>query len=197
MCAMDPTQIISKMYKHMCLLVASMPLASRPAHNAWLLTVLLTLASHLHLSLGNHEHTCRSGFNRPHPRGVCGVSLALVIDNLCAAMQRGGFLARVVHKREARDTSNHVNEKMRGIMLNKKEAFSYLSKREATGSMTCECCYNQCRLFELAQYCQHAPRLFTRRSRRGRTKGRSQSRSHQGRHINSNHNVEDSEDSFS
>ncbi|NP_001191615.1 insulin precursor [Aplysia californica] len=133
--------------------------------NACLLTLLLTLASNLDISLANFEHSC-NGYMRPHPRGLCGEDLHVIISNLCSSL--GGnrrFLAKYMVKR---DTEN-VNDKLRGILLNKKEAFSYLTKREASGSITCECCFNQCRIFELAQYCRLPDHFFSRISRTGRS----------------------------
>jgi len=128
--------------------------------STWLLTLLLTLTSHLHVALSNYEHTCSAG-NQPHPLGVCGPALTRVIDTLCDALERRGFLARYMSKRDTRP--HHIHEKMRGILLNKKQAFSFISKRSASGGIACECCYNQCHLYELAQYCHMPHHMYSKR----------------------------------
>lgn len=142
-----------------CLVTASM---NSQYTNICFLTLLVTLASNLDFSLAGFEHTC-SPYQRPHPSGLCGPALIEVIPTLCTALG-GSVYSKMRSKRDI----DHVPEKMRGILLNKKDAMSYLTKREAGGhrSITCECCYNQCNIVELLQYCS-LPSLFHRRSRAG------------------------------
>ena len=52
---------------------------------------------------------------------------------------------------------------LQGIILGKREAVSYLTKRSSGTTfqgIVCECCYNQCAFEELFQYC-----LFRRKKR--------------------------------
>ncbi len=43
---------------------------------------------------------------------------------------------------------------LQSLLLTKKDAMSYLVKRQGDGqNIICECCYNQCTLTEMLQYC--------------------------------------------
>lgn len=110
--------------------------------------VLLVLAQFTDYALANYEHTCDFQ-SRPHPRGFCGSALSDIIHNVCTSAT-ARLLNRYMSKRDA-DTA--PGERMRKIILNKKEAFSYLSKRETRGSIVCECCHNSCLISEMLQYC--------------------------------------------
>ncbi|XP_076467062.1 con-Ins Im2-like [Babylonia areolata] len=145
---------------------------------------------------GSYEHTCTLATRSrgAHPYGICGKNLARIVSILCAPRGYVGnwFTKRSASKRPAsrakrfasrsdvigdaglgptRD-AGFVNEKLRGILLNKREALSYLQTRDhnnnnnnkhrepratrrAFGSqgITCECCYNRCSYYELLQYC--------------------------------------------
>lgn len=58
---------------------------------------------------------------------------------------------------ELREETESISSRLKDILLGKKEALSYLHKRQAsygTQGITCECCYNACNFYELLEYCQ-------------------------------------------
>jgi hypothetical protein len=123
------------------------------------LALLLVLALYSQEASADYEKTCNY-LSRPHRRGLCGASLADVIADLCSNFAQPAHTSMTrITKRKA-DMRN--SESLKEIMLHKKDAFSYLAKRQTTGTITCECCYNACSVDELLQYCD--VRIF--RSRR-------------------------------
>lgn len=50
-------------------------------------------------------------------------------------------------------------DQLKDIIMGKTEAFSYLQKRSdyQKKGIVCECCYNQCSILELQQYCNSSP----------------------------------------
>ncbi|XP_059169871.1 molluscan insulin-related peptide 3-like [Physella acuta] len=127
-----------------------------------LASVLLALLHNIGVTQGGYEHTC-SYHSRPHKRGLCGKRLADMVEYLCYS-GFGNYMSKVVRKRNAEIV---IDENLRGILLNKKEALSYLTKREVRGSITCECCYNRCTQSELLQYCPIQPLHRDKRSLHG------------------------------
>jgi len=115
-------------------------------------TLLLTLIQHTSFTLAGLERRCNYLDRRPHPNGVCGSNLNALISTLCSAFSGGGDRSSYLAKRDAE--KSEIDENMRGIMLSKKDAFSYLAKRELSGqNIVCECCYHQCNYYEMLQYC--------------------------------------------
>ncbi|KAH9503690.1 hypothetical protein Btru_067162 [Bulinus truncatus] len=106
--------------------------------------LILTLALSAHLSSAGYEHTCSSILTRPHRNGRCGRVLTDTVILLCNSFSR--FLVK-------RDTEREVDQKLKGVFLNKEKALSYLTKREARESIVCECCINSCTHTELIEYC--------------------------------------------
>nr|AQS80519.1 insulin-like 2B precursor [Charonia tritonis] len=139
------------------------------------LLMLLLLALNVLWVQGGYEHTCTLATRRQgsHRAGICGSRLPKVIQQVCRVMGRGYAGATVEGRkrsarlqklsRTTRDAS--FDENLRDVLLNKREALSYLKKRSTrlstrgrlgrfgTQGITCECCYNQCSLSELLQYC--------------------------------------------
>ncbi|KAK0052605.1 molluscan insulin-related peptide 3 [Biomphalaria pfeifferi] len=109
------------------------------------LLLLLTLAHSTSVTVAEYDHTCNV-LSRPHRNGRCGRLLVDTVNLLCNSFS--GLLVK-------RDTTERVNENIKHILLNKKEALSYLTKREARGSIVCECCYHTCTISELLKYCSY------------------------------------------
>ncbi|CAG5135945.1 unnamed protein product [Candidula unifasciata] len=114
---------------------------------ACLFTLILTLVQHVGITEANHERVCDYR-SRPHDNGLCGSNLADMLRLLCS-MNSNHFTKYIVK----RQTEKSLDDSLRNIMLNKKDALSYLAKRETSGSIICECCYHQCHVMELLQYC--------------------------------------------
>lgn len=158
-----------------CLVVSMVRLASRPAP-VWLVATLLTVCWRMDTALANFEHTC-SGVDiewRPHRHGKCGNSLRETVDTMCRFFAMPSLSKFLVKRDTSAQTSGKMG-KMGSILLNKKEAMSYLTKREAHQSITCECCYHSCSYMELLQYC-NVPERFFRGSRRQNRQDRQDNR---------------------
>nr|AQS80518.1 insulin-like 2A precursor [Charonia tritonis] len=121
------------------------------------------LALHVCAVYGSYEHTCTLSTRSrgAHRNGICGDNLARIVSLLCSPR---GYVSNWFNKRSApnRPDDSSVEHNLRGILLNKKEALSYLHKRVPRGTrgrsygsqgITCECCYNRCTYYELLQYC--------------------------------------------
>uniref|UniRef100_A0A0K8TUG5 Ctr_Y2L_1 conopeptide n=2 Tax=Splinoconus TaxID=2056757 RepID=A0A0K8TUG5_CONTD len=134
-----------------------------PSSPPVLLTLLLSLlALQLCAVYGSYEHTCTLATRSrgAHPSGICGRNLARIVSVLCTPR---GYVSNWFTKRSAPNNpaETFVDQKLRGVLLNKREALSYLHHREpraARGTfgsqgITCECCFNQCTYYELLQYC--------------------------------------------
>ncbi|KAK7106883.1 con-Ins Im2-like [Littorina saxatilis] len=134
------------------------------------LLVLWVLALQVSTAAGGYEHTCdlNTRLRGAHSGGVCGRRLASLVAMLC---EDRGHAGRYNHpdKRSVRDTTGLVDERLRGILLNKREALSYLNtrvedtrvargarakRRSGVQGITCECCYNVCSMNELYEYCK-------------------------------------------
>ncbi|KAL8608728.1 hypothetical protein ACOMHN_067426 [Nucella lapillus] len=129
-----------------------------------LLSSLLALHFNCCAVYGSYERTCTLATRSrgAHPNGICGKNLAQIVSVLCTPR---GYVSNWFTKRSApnkpRQDGDFVNRNLRGILLNKKDALSYLHKREPRATrrnfgsqgITCECCYNRCSYYELLQYC--------------------------------------------
>ncbi|BFZ24639.1 hypothetical protein BsWGS_27678 [Bradybaena similaris] len=116
---------------------------------ACILSLLLTLAQHAGVTLADPDKTC-DYLSTPRVGGICGHHLANLLSMICESLQNSHAFTRYIVKRQ---TEKSLGDNLRSIMLNKKDALSYLAKREATGSIVCECCIHSCSVFELVQYC--------------------------------------------
>ncbi|RUS88969.1 hypothetical protein EGW08_003305 [Elysia chlorotica] len=149
----------------------------RPAH--WCLTgtaLLLTLALLTRSGEAGLSHHCDFFQRRPHPNGLCGRRLPMVLNSLCQQftrlLTRGSPQTKDAAKRavhlggETEGHDSHVTPlakdlaleedsslRLGDVFLERKSAMSYLSKRQVRGGIVCECCYNQCSVMELLQYC--------------------------------------------
>nr|P80090.2 RecName: Full=Molluscan insulin-related peptide 3; AltName: Full=MIP III; Contains: RecName: Full=Molluscan insulin-related peptide 3 B chain; Contains: RecName: Full=Molluscan insulin-related peptide 3 A chain; Flags: Precursor [Lymnaea stagnalis]AAB28954.1 insulin-related peptide III [Lymnaea stagnalis] len=112
---------------------------------AFMVTVFLTLLLNVSITRGTTQHTC-SILSRPHPRGLCGSTLANMVQWLCSTYTTSSKVKRQAEPDEEDDA-------MSKIMISKKRALSYLTKRESRPSIVCECCFNQCTVQELLAYC--------------------------------------------
>ncbi|CAG5135825.1 unnamed protein product [Candidula unifasciata] len=110
--------------------------------------LILTLVQLVGVTHADLERVCDYR-SRAHHEGFCGANLDNMLHLVCSGLNvnvPSKFIAK-------RQTDNFQNINLRSIMLNKKDALSYLAKRENPGNIVCECCYNPCTIYELSQYC--------------------------------------------
>ncbi|BFZ20731.1 hypothetical protein BsWGS_23770 [Bradybaena similaris] len=113
---------------------------------ACVLPLLLTLIQHA--GLGATDKICDP--DNPQPaRGICGQQLANLVSSICSYVEA---------LTEARPTRRDVSGQ--DVMLGRKDALSFLSKRQRTGYIVCECCIHYCDVYELLQYCTIPDRLL-------------------------------------
>ncbi|XP_050391399.1 con-Ins Im2 [Patella vulgata] len=124
------------------------------------LVLLGVLFLNLGTVLGHLEWTCTLETKREAPRGVCGRRLPDLLSLVCVSF--GGYREKWFRKRSDEDTAHNL----KNIILGKRDAFSYLSKRRSSygeQGITCECCYHACSFRELRQYCKD-PNQIKKRS---------------------------------
>ncbi|BFZ23978.1 hypothetical protein BsWGS_27017 [Bradybaena similaris] len=115
---------------------------------ACILTLLLTLVQHAGRAEGAPDKIC-DPLNPKPARGTCGQQLADLIAMICAALQ----------SQNRNEPTGQVVTRP-SLMLDRRDALSYLAKRQTTGYIVCECCIHACDYNELLQYCNLPPRLL-------------------------------------
>lgn len=123
--------------------------------------------------LGGYEHICSSRTYEDIPKGaLCGSKLADAVSVVCGGL--GNVYRSMRTKRDApsdvttfRKRSEIVNLKTLnpaakqspsvGGIVDKRKAATYLKKRNMYDQkgIVCECCYNNCEIFELQEYCNY------------------------------------------
>ncbi|GFR87518.1 insulin [Elysia marginata] len=155
-------------------------------------TALLILSLQTKGSEAGLMHICDFNQRRPHPNGICGRRLPLVLAGLChrfTMLMRNSGSAKTTRKRSAAASASDMElsndllqdkedqmqllapiikdmtpgdeaatgptkDQLESIFLDKKSALGYLAKRDDSGDIVCECCYHQCSVLELLQYCE-------------------------------------------
>ncbi|KAL5010790.1 hypothetical protein ScPMuIL_013095 [Solemya velum] len=99
-----------------------------------------------------HTEVRREG---PHAQGLCGSQITEIVKLVCGTR---GYNERPVKRSEDEEEIDRVDQ-LKDIIMGKTEAFSYLQKRSdyQKKGIVCECCYNQCSILELQQYCNSSP----------------------------------------
>ncbi|XP_063403492.1 molluscan insulin-related peptide 3-like [Mytilus trossulus] len=113
--------------------------------------VLFVILMPISPTLAGLDKTCTSEA-RDHQHGLCGRGLSETLQLICM----GQYNIPVPGKRDVDEDQYPRVSRLQGIILGKREAFSYLSKRSSAirfQGIICECCYNQCGYDELLQYC--------------------------------------------
>nr|ABU82759.1 insulin-like peptide 1 precursor [Tritonia tetraquetra] len=96
----------------------------------------------------NLEHVCSPSHFENQQIGICGDRLATSVQFICQyAVSSARYLVKRSYPRD-------IDKEIHDIMLNKKDALSYLTKRSGYQGIVCECCINSCSVNELIQYCE-------------------------------------------
>nr|QHI00148.1 insulin-like peptide [Sepia latimanus] len=141
-----------------CISCSASMKSSTVCMGTFLLATLLSIVNWQVVNAGL-EHTCNEETIRQGPaQGAhCGVEIPNILQLLCAP---AGYNERMSdrQRRNLVPTSRAVGRRgngLRDIIISKRQAKSYLTKRDRNWTgIVCECCYNKCILEELLDYCK-------------------------------------------